>query len=117
MLSSTIVDAVDCDPLTRDAVATHPSVPHADSITHDSVPPGALSYAWPLGLVAEPKSALNVPLRAPVGLGCGAAFGGGAASFPRSTVKIVATAATIRMTATGITIALRCHQGNRGGAP
>ena len=108
-------DAQDLREFVVDHLATHPSVAHADLITHDSVPPGALSYGWPLGLVAEPKSALNVPLRDPVGVG--AAFGGGLASFPRSTVKIVATAATIRMAATGITIALRCHHGNRGGAP
>src|ERR1700756_1249202 len=113
MLSSTIVFAADCDPLTFAAVATHPLVLHADSITHVSRPPGALSYGWPLGFVTAPKSAANVPLRAPP---AGAAFGCccGLLSFPRSTVRIVATAAIIRTTAMGITTAPRCH--HRGGA-
>jgi hypothetical protein len=51
-LSSTIVDTVDSDPLTFDAVATHVLAPHADWIAHVSRPPGALLYGWPSGIVA-----------------------------------------------------------------
>ena len=77
-------------------------------MTHVSRPPCAFSDGWPLGLVTAPKSTANVPSRGP--------FWRGGGSFPLTTMRDVTRAATIRMTAIGITIALRCHHGHGGGA-